>query len=197
MMQVGPRAGCRGCCLAAFSSSISPRLYPHSPPPTHTHRPNHPYAPPALLFPTPAAAVDQLTKFNQRLADLCPDPTQRHLIDGIVLTKFDTIDDKVGAGLVGAAGCAVCTSLAEGCAAVVVRREAKCSRAAGCTRTDTGPDPACPPPLSAHPPPRLQVGAALSMVYTSGAPIMFVGCGQTYVDLKKLHVRSVVQSLLK
>ncbi len=41
-------------------------------------------------------AVDQLTKFNQRLADLCPDPTQRHLIDGIVLTKFDTIDDKVG-----------------------------------------------------------------------------------------------------
>ncbi len=40
-------------------------------------------------------AVDQLTKFNQRLADLCPDPSQRHLIDGIVLTKFDTIDDKV------------------------------------------------------------------------------------------------------
>ncbi|KAL4418883.1 hypothetical protein ABPG77_010052 [Micractinium sp. CCAP 211/92] len=80
-------------------------------------------------------AVDQLTKFNQRLADLCPDPTQRHLIDGIVLTKFDTIDDKVG--------------------------------------------------------------AALSMVYTSGAPIMFVGCGQTYVDLKKLHVKSVVKSLLK
>lgn len=80
-------------------------------------------------------AVDQLTKFNQRLADLCPDPTLRHLIDGIVLTKFDTIDDKVG--------------------------------------------------------------AALSMVYTSGAPIMFVGCGQTYVDLKKLHVKSVVKSLLK
>lgn len=80
-------------------------------------------------------AVDQLTKFNQRLADLCPDPSQRHLIDGIVLTKFDTIDDKVG--------------------------------------------------------------AALSMVYTSGAPIMFVGCGQTYVDLKKLNVKSVVKSLLK
>lgn len=80
-------------------------------------------------------AVDQLTKFNQRLADLCPNPSQRHLIDGIVLTKFDTIDDKVG--------------------------------------------------------------AALSMVYTSGAPIMFVGCGQTYVDLKKLHVKSVVKSLLK
>lgn len=79
-------------------------------------------------------AVDQLTKFNKRLADLATgsDP---HLIDGIVLTKFDTIDDKVG--------------------------------------------------------------AALSMVYTSGAPIVFVGCGQTYVDLKRLNVKSVVNSLLK
>lgn len=79
-------------------------------------------------------AVDQLTKFNKRLADLAtgPDP---HLIDGIVLTKFDTIDEKVG--------------------------------------------------------------AALSMVYTSGAPIVFVGCGQTYVDLKRLNVKSVVNSLLK
>jgi len=40
-------------------------------------------------------AVDQLVKFNQALADHSaahPDP---HLIDGIVLTKFDTIDDKV------------------------------------------------------------------------------------------------------
>lgn len=47
-------------------------------------------------------------------------------------------------------------------------------------------------------PPRMhQVGAALSMVYSSGAPIMFVGCGQTYVDLKKLNVKSVVNSLLK
>lgn len=42
-----------------------------------------------------------------------------------------------------------------------------------------------------------QVGAALSMVYTSGAPIMFVGCGQTYVDLKRLNTKSVVRSLLK
>lgn len=59
---------------------------------------------------------------------------KRQIIDGIVLTKFDTIDDKVG--------------------------------------------------------------AALSMVYASGAPVMFVGCGQTYVDLKRLNVRSVVKSLL-
>uniref|UniRef100_A0A1D2AFE9 SRP54-type proteins GTP-binding domain-containing protein n=2 Tax=Auxenochlorella protothecoides TaxID=3075 RepID=A0A1D2AFE9_AUXPR len=79
-------------------------------------------------------AVDQLTKFNRRLADLSPGPNP-HLIDGIVLTKFDTIDDKVG--------------------------------------------------------------AALSMVYTSGAPIVFVGCGQTYVDLKRLHVKSIVAALLK
>jgi len=79
-------------------------------------------------------AVDQLTKFNKRLADLASDPDP-HLIDGIVLTKFDTIDEKVG--------------------------------------------------------------AALSMVYTSGAPIVFVGCGQTYVDLKRLNVKSVVNSLLK
>uniref|UniRef100_A0A0A9CN57 Signal recognition particle receptor subunit alpha homolog n=1 Tax=Arundo donax TaxID=35708 RepID=A0A0A9CN57_ARUDO len=38
-------------------------------------------------------AVDQLTKFNQKLADLSTAPTAR-LIDGILLTKFDTIDDK-------------------------------------------------------------------------------------------------------
>lgn len=81
-------------------------------------------------------AVDQLVKFNRALYDLAPaSVTNKHLIDGIVLTKFDTIDDKVG--------------------------------------------------------------AALSMVYCSGAPVMFVGCGQTYVDLKKLNVKSVVNSLLK
>ena len=40
----------------------------------------------------------------------------------------------------------------------------------------------------------MQVGAALSMVYTSGAPIMFVGCGQTYVDLTRLNTKSVALS---
>ncbi|CAK8564291.1 unnamed protein product [Lathyrus sativus] len=79
-------------------------------------------------------AVDQLSKFNQKLADLASSPTPR-LIDGILLTKFDTIDDKVG--------------------------------------------------------------AALSMVYISGAPVMFVGCGQSYTDLKKLNVKSIVKTLLK
>lgn len=78
-------------------------------------------------------AVDQLSKFNQKLADLSTSPSPR-LIDGILLTKFDTIDDKVG--------------------------------------------------------------AALSMVYVSGAPVMFVGCGQSYTDLKKLNVKSIVKTLL-
>ena len=40
-------------------------------------------------------AVDQLTKFNQALADHS-NMDKPHLIDGILLTKFDTIDDKVG-----------------------------------------------------------------------------------------------------
>lgn len=79
-------------------------------------------------------AVDQLSKFNQKLADLSTSTTPR-LIDGILLTKFDTIDDKVG--------------------------------------------------------------AALSMVYISGAPVMFVGCGQSYTDLKKLNVKAIVKTLLK
>lgn len=39
-------------------------------------------------------AVDQLTKFNQALADHS-NMTNPRLIDGIILTKFDTIDDKV------------------------------------------------------------------------------------------------------
>ncbi|VEL08114.1 unnamed protein product [Protopolystoma xenopodis] len=39
-------------------------------------------------------AVDQLVKFNQALADFSHLERPRG-IDGIVLTKFDTIDDKV------------------------------------------------------------------------------------------------------
>ncbi|KAJ1549426.1 hypothetical protein HK405_003639 [Cladochytrium tenue] len=43
-------------------------------------------------------AVDQLTKFNQALRDHSgvSDPRQ---VDGIILSKFDTVDDKVGAAL--------------------------------------------------------------------------------------------------
>lgn len=55
------------------------------------------------------------------------------LIDGIVLTKFDTIDDKVG--------------------------------------------------------------AALSMIHQSGQPIVFVGTGQKYTNLRRLNVDDVVNAL--
>uniref|UniRef100_A0A8D8Y3Q0 Signal recognition particle receptor subunit alpha n=1 Tax=Cacopsylla melanoneura TaxID=428564 RepID=A0A8D8Y3Q0_9HEMI len=79
-------------------------------------------------------AVDQLVKFNNAMADhsLSENP---HLIDGIVLTKFDTIDDKVG--------------------------------------------------------------AAISMTYITGQPIVFVGTGQTYTDLKSLNAKAVVNALMK
>uniref|UniRef100_H2SWP0 SRP receptor subunit alpha n=1 Tax=Takifugu rubripes TaxID=31033 RepID=H2SWP0_TAKRU len=79
-------------------------------------------------------AVDQLVKFNQALADHSMSDRPR-LIDGIVLTKFDTIDDKVG--------------------------------------------------------------AAISMTYITGQPIVFVGTGQTYNDLRNLNARAVVSALMK
>ncbi|XP_037934111.1 signal recognition particle receptor subunit alpha homolog [Teleopsis dalmanni] len=79
-------------------------------------------------------AVDQLVKFNQSLADYSSNDNP-HIIDGIVLTKFDTIDDKVG--------------------------------------------------------------AAISMTYITGQPIVFVGTGQTYTDLKAINVNAVVNSLMK
>ena len=69
-------------------------------------------------------AIDQLVKFNAALADHSSSDNP-HTIDGIVLTKFDTIDDKVG--------------------------------------------------------------SAISMTYISGQPIVFVGTGQTYTDLKSLN----------
>lgn len=43
-------------------------------------------------------AIDQLAKFNQALSDFSGQSSPRH-IDGIILTKFDTIDDRVGAAL--------------------------------------------------------------------------------------------------
>lgn len=80
-------------------------------------------------------AVDQLRKFNGALQDHAPSGDQISRIDGILLTKFDTIDDKVG--------------------------------------------------------------AALTMTFVAGAPILFVGVGQTYTDLRKLNVQSIVSTLLK
>lgn len=82
-------------------------------------------------------AVDQLTKFNKSLLDCgCrAEGSSRSAIDGIVLTKFDTIDD--------------------------------------------------------------QVGAAISMTYVTGQPIVFVGVGQTYRDLKQLDAKAVTKALMR
>ncbi|KAF9072933.1 signal recognition particle binding protein [Rhodocollybia butyracea] len=41
-----------------------------------------------------------------------------------------------------------------------------------------------------------KVGAALSMTYVTGQPIIFVGCGQTYTDLRQLRVSNVVEAIL-
>mmetsp|Transcript_77170 Transcript_77170/g.89788 ORF Transcript_77170/g.89788 Transcript_77170/m.89788 type:complete len:588 (-) Transcript_77170:61-1824(-) len=79
--------------------------------------------------------VDQLRKFNQCLFDFTPIGSKPRGIDGIVLTKFDTIDDKVG--------------------------------------------------------------AALTMVYELGQPIVFVGVGQTYQDLKVIDADVVVSALMQ
>lgn len=78
--------------------------------------------------------VDQLVTFNESLAYLSTQKDPR-LIDGIILTKFDTIDDKVG--------------------------------------------------------------AAISMVYSTGIPIAFLGTGQHYTDLKRMNTLAVTKALLK
>lgn len=80
-------------------------------------------------------AVDQLSKFSRALSTYGSSSAAPRLIDGIVLTKFDTIDDKVG--------------------------------------------------------------AAISMTYTSGKPIVFVGTGQTYDALRNFNVKTVVDALMQ
>lgn len=77
--------------------------------------------------------VDQLMEFDKKLAEFSESKT-KNSIDGIILTKFDTIDDKVG--------------------------------------------------------------AAISMTYATGQPIVFVGVGQTYTDLRLIDVKYVVNLLL-
>lgn len=79
-------------------------------------------------------AIDQVTKFNRSLIDMSHDPRNPRGIDGMLLTKYDTVDDKVG--------------------------------------------------------------AALSMVYVTGQPIVFVGTGQKYTHLRKMQVKEVVKTLL-
>jgi signal recognition particle receptor subunit alpha len=44
-------------------------------------------------------AIDQLVKFNQSLIDYAHNEEDPRTIDGIILTKFDTVDDKVGTAL--------------------------------------------------------------------------------------------------
>ena len=46
---------------------------------------------------TQEEAIDQLVEFNAALADHSSD--EPHTIEGIVITKFDTIDDKVGSAI--------------------------------------------------------------------------------------------------
>jgi len=83
--------------------------------------------------------VHQLQNFNRSLELLSTKTTTKiqkdTIIDGVMLTKFDTIDDKVG--------------------------------------------------------------AAVSMVYSTGIPIIFVGVGQHYQDIKKLNVGVIVKALMK
>lgn len=42
-----------------------------------------------------------------------------------------------------------------------------------------------------------KVGAALSMTFVTGRPILFVGTGQTYTDLRRMNIKSVVATLMK
>lgn len=42
-----------------------------------------------------------------------------------------------------------------------------------------------------------KVGAALSMTYVTGQPIVFIGTGQTYTDLKAMKVGHVVNALMR
>ena len=41
-----------------------------------------------------------------------------------------------------------------------------------------------------------KVGTAISMVYSTGCPIVFIGTGQHYADLKRFEVASVVKPLM-
>ncbi|OLP75178.1 Kinase D-interacting substrate of 220 kDa [Symbiodinium microadriaticum] len=43
---------------------------------------------------------------------------------------------------------------------------------------------------------KLLVGAALSMVYVTGQPVVFVGTGQKYTHLRKMQAKEVVKTLL-
>lgn len=97
-------------------------------------------------------AVDQLSKFNAAMSAFATNTMAPRLIDGVVLTKFDTIDDKVGA--------AVSLAHTTGWYGVEL------------------------------------LFSALTHCCVD-SPIVFVGSGQHYNDLKKLNTKAVVRALLK
>jgi len=80
-------------------------------------------------------AVDQLTKFDRALRDFSSASMGKSRgIDGMLVTKWDTVDDKA-------------------CLWFRLRQNMRLNSS-------------------------LKVGAALSMTYVTGQPIIFVGCGQ-------------------
>lgn len=42
-----------------------------------------------------------------------------------------------------------------------------------------------------------KVGAALSMTYVTGQPIVFIGTGQTYTDLRAMKVAHILGALMR
>lgn len=98
------------------------------------------------------------------------------LIDGIVLTKFDTIDDKVRPPIL-----------------LPIWFLLHVSGLSFATAKEASRHSTLPPAAFSS----LQVGAAISMTYITGQPIVFVGTGQTYNDLRSLNARAVVGALMK
>eukprot|EP00042_Codosiga_hollandica_P051452 m.631957 g.631957 ORF g.631957 m.631957 type:complete len:631 (-) comp58288_c0_seq1:133-2025(-) len=127
-------------------------------------------------------AVDQLVKFNKALQDFSHQDHPR-TIDGIVLTKFDTIDDKVP----------VDDTRANLSLLPFISLLPFLPSSYPLVFSCCGPDFLFSRVFSLL---SFQVGAAISMTYTTGQPIVFVGTGQSYHDLKKLNVQAVVSALM-
>lgn len=206
-------------------------------------------------------AVDQLAKFNRALVDHSEEGTVR-TIDGILLTKFDTIDDKVGYMYLSHLHPHIytlthspltnttywphtfsrvsplphiltplthpfphtLTSLTHHTSpsdtTLPSHTQLPCTLSppspsltpltrtpsphtytllrSSKTRSPTSlPDTKHSSLMHTHPLRPLQVGAAISMTYTTGQPIVFVGTGQRFTDLRTLNVSAVVTLLLK
>lgn len=79
-------------------------------------------------------SIDQVRVFDRSLIDYSPDPQGGRGVDGLLVTKYDTVDEKVG--------------------------------------------------------------AVLNLTYISQRPVVFVGTGQKYQNLKRLQVEEVCNQLL-